>query len=136
VRACAGKTAGDGAVVRFPRFLGRCLGFLVLAATISAADRVAPPWEKPAAFGPLGQTLFREHCTVCHDIDKDQKSTRKIGPSLHHLFKNPRLPLSKARPNRDYVTVRIRYGGPLMPSFMTKIKDAQLAALLAYLESK
>lgn len=113
----------------------RPLWFLLLAVTASAADKNAPPWEKPAS-SSIGQSLFREHCTVCHDIDKDQKSTRKIGPSLHHLFKNPRLPLSKGKPSRNYVTVRIQYGGQVMPSFMKKIDDTQMAALLAYLESK
>jgi hypothetical protein len=52
------------------------------------------------------------------------------------LFKNPKLPLSKGRPNRGYVMVRIQYGGPVMPAFMKKIDNAQMAALLTYLESK
>jgi mono/diheme cytochrome c family protein len=84
----------------------------------------------------MGEALYRENCTVCHDIDKDQKATRKIGPSLNHLFKNPRLPLSKSRPSRDYVKVRIQYGGQIMPAFMKRMNDEQIAALLAYLESK
>jgi mono/diheme cytochrome c family protein len=99
-----------------------------------AAEQTAPPWEKPAA--RLGESLYRENCTVCHDIEKDQKATRKIGPSLNHLFKNPRLPLSKSRPSRDYVKIRIQYGGQVMPAFMKRMNDEQIAALLAYLESK
>jgi mono/diheme cytochrome c family protein len=114
----------------------RRLWFMLFAAAASAADRAAPPWEKPAAASLLGQSLFREQCTVCHDIDKDQKHTRKLGPSLNHLFKNPRLPLSKGKPSRNYVMVRIQYGGQVMPSFMNKMNDAQMEALLAYLESK
>ena len=113
-------------------------GLLMMTFTVTAwaADRAAPPWEKPADASRMGQTVFREYCTVCHDIDKDQKHTRKLGPSLNHLFNNPRLPLSKGRPRRNYVTVRIQYGGQVMPSFMNKINDAQLEALLEYLESK
>ena len=99
-----------------------------------AAQQTPPPWEKPTV--RLGESLYRENCTVCHDIDKDQKATRKIGPSLNHLFKNPRLPLSKSRPSRDYVKIRIQYGGQVMPAFMKRMNDEQLAALLAYLESK
>jgi mono/diheme cytochrome c family protein len=101
-----------------------------------AAEQTAPPWEKPGAQARMGESLYRENCTVCHDIDKDQKATRKIGPSLNHLFKNPKLPLSKGPPSRDYVKVRIQYGGQVMPAFMTRMNDEQIAALLAYLESK
>ena len=57
-------------------------------------------------------------------------------PRVHHLFKNPRLPLSKGQLSCEYVTVRIQYRGPVMPAFKQTIGDAQLAALLAYLESK
>jgi mono/diheme cytochrome c family protein len=114
----------------------RWVCFLSLALTIRAADKSAPPWEKPAEVSLAGQTVFRENCVVCHDIDKDLRSSRKIGPSLHHLFKNPKLPLSKGKPSRAYVVVRVQYGGPVMPPFLKRIDDAQLAALLAYLEAK
>lgn len=109
------------------------LCLLLCAGAVVAADKGAPPWERPSL---TGQSLFREHCTVCHDIDKDQKTTRKLGPSLNHLFKNPKLPLSKGKPNRAYVIVRIQYGGPVMPAFLKRMNDAQIATLIAYLESK
>ena len=112
------------------------LCFLWCAGALMADGRAAPPWEKPADTALVGGNLFREYCAVCHDVDRDQAGTRKIGPSLHHLFKNPKLPLSKGRPNRGYVMVRIHYGGPVMPAFMKKIDNAQMAALLTYLESK
>lgn len=108
--------------------------WLLFAGVALAADQSAPPWERQSPM--TGQGLFREYCTVCHDIDKDQKSTRKLGPSLHHLFKNAKLPLSKSKPTRVYVVVRIEYGGPVMPAFRTKMNEAQIAALVAYLESK
>lgn len=108
--------------------------FLCAGAAV-AAYNTAPPWEKSSSHF-TGQSLFREHCTVCHDVDKDQKSTRKIGPSLRHLLSDPARPLSKGRRSRAYVTVRIQYGGPLMPAFMKRMNDGEIAALLAYLESK
>jgi mono/diheme cytochrome c family protein len=114
----------------------RTMLILALPFLLSAAELPSPPWEKPGAITRLGESLYRENCTVCHDIDKEQKSTRKLGPSLNHLFKNPRLPLSKGRPSRDYVKVRIQYGGQVMPAFMKRLNDGQIAALLAYLESK
>ena len=110
------------------------LSLLLFAGTVMASDNGAPPWERLSP--PPGQSLFRENCAVCHDIDKDQKSTRKIGPSLNHLFKNPKLPLSRGKPNRAYVMVRIQYGGPVMPAFMKRMTDPQIAELLTYLESK
>jgi len=116
--------------------ISRIVLILVLASPLSAAELPSPPWERPGTVIRLGESLFRENCAVCHDIDKDQKSTRKLGPSLNHLFKNPRLPLSKGRPSREYVKVRIQYGGQVMPAFMKRINDEQIAALLAYLESK
>jgi mono/diheme cytochrome c family protein len=100
------------------------------------AEQATLPWEKPGSATRVGQSLYRENCAVCHDIDKDQKNTRKIGPSLNHLFKNPRLPLSKGRPSRDYVKVRIQSGGQVMPSFMKRMNEDQIAALLTYLESR
>jgi len=108
---------------------------LLCARAAMAGDQGAPPWERQSS-PAVGQSLFREYCTVCHDIDKDQKSTRKLGPSLNHLFKNPRLPLSKSKPTRAYVMVRIQYGGPVMPAFGKKMNEAQIAALIAYLESQ
>lgn len=106
----------------------------LLALVAGAVWAGTPPWEKAGA--PLGQKIYRENCAVCHDIDKDQKHTRKIGPSLNRLFKNSRLPLSKGRSSRGYVMVRVQYGGQIMPAFMKRIDDRQMAALLAYLDSQ
>ena len=65
----------------------------------------------------IGRDLYRENCAVCHDIEKDKAHSKKLGPSLNHLFKNPTLPMSRGKPNRAYVEVRIKFGGALMPAF-------------------
>ncbi len=106
----------------------------VLAASLSAADIQAPPWEKSRL--DIGRDLFRENCAVCHDIDKDQRHTRKLGPSLNHLFKNPKLPLSHAKPSPAYVVVRIKFGGALMPAFRTSMSDSEISTLVDYMASK
>ena len=93
----------------------RCVLALVLAAAAFAADRKAPPWEKRASWG---EDLFREHCTVCHDVNKPQ--SKKPGPSLHRLFKNEKLPLSGGKPSREYVVVKVKFGGQLMPPFIDR----------------
>jgi mono/diheme cytochrome c family protein len=105
-----------------------------LAASVLAADIKAPPWETPHLV--IGRDLYRENCAVCHDIDKDQRHTRKIGPSLNHLFKNPKLPLSHGKPNRQYVTVRIKFGGAIMPAFAKKLNDSEINTLVDYIASK
>lgn len=103
-------------------------------ACLSAAEIAPPPWEKSPLIA--GRDLFRENCAVCHDIDKDQAHTRKLGPSLNHLFKNAKLPLSHGTPNRPYVTVRIKFGGALMPAFRTQLSDSEIKTLIDYIASK
>jgi mono/diheme cytochrome c family protein len=103
-----------------------------LAASLSAAETVAPPWEQSRLI--VGRDLYRENCSVCHDIDKDQKHSRKLGPSLNHLFKNERLPLSHGKPSRQYVTVRIKFGGALMPAFK-QLSESDINVLLDYIAS-
>jgi mono/diheme cytochrome c family protein len=105
-----------------------------LTASVSAADIKPPPWETPHLV--IGRDLYRENCAVCHDIDKDQRHTRKLGPSLNHLFKNPKLPLSHGKPNRQYVAVRIKFGGAIMPAFAKRLNDSEINTLVDYIASK
>jgi mono/diheme cytochrome c family protein len=84
----------------------------------------------------IGRDLFRENCAVCHDIDKDKAHSRKIGPSLNHLFKNEKLPLSRGKPTQPYVAIRIKFGGALMPAFGKKLNEEQIATLVDYIASK
>ncbi|MGI8959185.1 MAG: c-type cytochrome [Bryobacteraceae bacterium] len=104
-----------------------------IAASLSAAHIKAPSWENSRV---VGRDLYRENCAVCHDIDKDKMHSRKFGPSLNHLFKNPRLPLSRGKPNRPYVTTRIKFGGALMPAFRNKLDDSKINTLMDYIASK
>lgn len=107
---------------------------LIVALQLSAGGTKSPFWEASPVVE--GRDLFRENCAVCHDIDKDQKHTRKFGPSLNHLFKNEKLPLSHGKPNRAYVIVRIKFGGALMPAFRNQLSDPEINTLIAYLASK
>ena len=112
----------------------RWLLLLTLASVLGAADTKRPPWEKSSLV--IGRDLFRENCAVCHDVDKDQKHSRKLGPSLNRLFKNERLPLSHGKPSRQYVIVRIKFGGVLMPAFAKRMNDSEIDTLIDYLASK
>jgi mono/diheme cytochrome c family protein len=90
------------------------------------------PWEKnrPQA----GQALYRENCVVCHEVDRAE--SKKLGPSFYQLFKREKMPLSNMKPNRQYLTVRVKFGGKLMPAFQKKLTDAQINSLIDYLESR
>ena len=114
--------------------LGSVALLLGIAATLSGAEIKAPPWD--ASHLSVGRDLFRENCAVCHDSDKDQQRTRKLGPSLNHLFKNERLPLSHGKPSRQYVVVRIKFGGALMPAFAKQLSQSEIDTLIDYLASK
>lgn len=107
--------------------------WVLAALALPAAERKPLPWEKNRH---LGQDLYREHCAVCHDLAKphDPKS-KKPGPSLHRLFQNEKLPLTGAKPSRDYVVVKIKFGGQIMPPFIKRMNDAEVNALVDYIEA-
>ncbi len=108
---------------------------LLLTAMLSpAAEIPSPPWDHNRLL--VGRALYRENCAVCHDIQRSQKQTHKIGPSLNHLFTNEKLPMSHGKPNRPYVVVRIKYGGGLMPAFARRLSQPEIDTLVDYLASK
>ena len=106
---------------------------LALAACIlpvmSAAD---PPWEKKHLL--VGQALYRENCVVCHTIDRPQ--SKKPGPSFYQLFKREKMPIASMKPNRDYIKVRVKFGGPLMPAFGKALTDPEIDTLIDYIASR
>jgi mono/diheme cytochrome c family protein len=104
------------------------------AVGLSAADMDSDAWNKSHLV--IGRDLYRENCAVCHDIDKDKAHSRKFGPSLNHLFKNERLPMSRGKPSRQYVVIRIKFGGPVMPAFGKKLNEDEINTLIDYIASK
>ena len=98
----------------------------------AAAGRTQPPWEKNHL--RVGQALYRENCVVCHDIDGFP--SKKPGPSFYQLFKREKMPISNAKPSREYITVRVKFGGPLMPAFRQWLTETQLETLIDYIASK
>ena len=90
------------------------------------------PWEKDQR--PAGQALYRENCVVCHDIDKAQ--SKKFGPSFYQLFKRDKMPIASVKPNRDYIKVRVKFGGAIMPAFRQWLTDREIDTLIDYIASK
>lgn len=106
-----------------------CLLLLLVAGSIAAGE---PPWEKHHL--DAGKMLYRENCVVCHDIDRQQ--SKKFGPSFYQLFKRDKMPLSSMKPNRDYIKIRVKFGGPLMPAFAKTLTDSEIDTLIDYIASK
>jgi mono/diheme cytochrome c family protein len=115
----------------------RLVLLLAMVITLTGAALAAKrelPWEKNHL--RVGQDLYRENCVVCHDIDKPQKDSKKLGPSFYELFKRTRMPIANQPPSRAYVLTRIRFGGSLMPAFQKKMTAAEMDTLLDYMESR
>lgn len=110
----------------------RCALALAFAALLSAADGRPIPWEKNHL--RIGQVLYRENCVVCHEIDRPQ--SKKLGPSFYHLFQRSQMPIAKMPPGREYIKVRVKFGGPLMPSFRRWLTDRDIDTLIDYIASK
>lgn len=110
----------------------RACGIVLAVAAAVAADRVSPPWEKDRL--RVGQALYRENCVVCHDIDKAQ--SKKMGPSFFRLFQRAKMPIANVKPSRDYIKVRVQFGGAIMPAFRQRLNAGQIETLMDYIASK
>ena len=97
----------------------------------SAGERPKIPWEKNPQ--RAGQALYRENCVVCHDIDIAQ--SKKLGPNFFQLFQRAKMPISNTKPNREYIKVRVKFGGPLMPAFRQSLNDREIETLIDYIAS-
>lgn len=114
-----------------------CVAGIVLGAfafLVSAADQKPLPWEKNRLRS--GQALYRANCVVCHDIDHPQSESKKFGPSFYQLFQHEKMPLASMKPSRDYIKVRIKFGGAIMPAFAKTLNDSEIEMLLDYMQSK
>lgn len=105
-----------------------------VASLLCGAEIAPPPWSHSRLL--IGRDLFRENCAVCHDIERDRTHSHKLGPSLNHLFKNERLPMSHGKPSRAYVVVRIKFGGALMPAFGKRLTQPEIDTLVDYIASR
>jgi mono/diheme cytochrome c family protein len=108
---------------------------LLLATAIGTCVAQAPrpaPWEKNRL--RIAQALYRENCVVCHDVD--QAASKKPGPSFYHLFQRDKMPMANMKPSREYIKVRVKFGGPLMPAFAKTLSDSEIDLIVDYLGTK
>ncbi len=110
----------------------RCVLLIALALPLIAiaAERKAPPWEKPLV---AGRQLYRDNCVVCHAIEADKPA--KLGPNLHRFFQNELTPLSKAEPSEAYLRIKIQFGGELMPPFVSRLSKRNIDQIVDYIRA-
>lgn len=77
-----------------------------------------------------GKEVF-EQCSVCHNVDTDEK---KMGPSLKGLFKRSKLANGKPV-NEANVLEQINNGGNGMPAYADILSTDDKANVLAYLKT-
>jgi mono/diheme cytochrome c family protein len=109
-----------------------CLLALVFTVALVPAERRSVPWEKNHL--AVGRALYRENCVVCHDIDRQQ--SKKLGPSFYQLFQRTQMPIAKMKPSREYIKVRVKFGGALMPAFRQWLSERDIETLIDYIASK
>ena len=77
-----------------------------------------------------GKEVF-EQCSVCHNVDSDEK---KMGPGLKGLYQKPKL--KNGKPVTDVnVGAIIKAGGNGMPAYEDMLSATELKDLLAYLKT-
>lgn len=64
--------------------------------------------------------LFKKKCAMCHAVDK-----KKVGPSLKNMNHDP-----------DALKTTIIDGRKMMPKFGKKLDNAEIDALVKYIQSK
>ena len=107
--------------------------FLVLLSWTSTfgADKKLPPWEKPVQ---QGRYLYLEHCSVCHEINKPE--SEKAGPVLHQVFEKEQMPFSGLPVSEEYIEIKMKVGGGIMPSFMTVLTEDEIDKIVAFMRTK
>ena len=102
-------------------------GLLCASLVMGAAGRQEKSGHGDAA---KGKEVF-EQCSVCHNVDTDEK---KMGPSLKGLFKRSKLPNGKPV-NDANVLEQINNGGNGMPAYADILSADDKANVLAYLKT-
>ena len=79
-----------------------------------------------------GKHLYTVRCAHCHE-DNDL-NLKKVPPDLHRLFRKATLP--GGAPATDAELNRVVLNGKgMMPGFVGRFSDEQMAALIAYLRT-
>jgi mono/diheme cytochrome c family protein len=102
-----------------------------MAAGAAGAEKKLPPWEKPVK---AGRYLYLEHCSVCHEINKPK--SEKFGPVMHRIFELEKMPFSGLPVSEEYIKIKMKIGGGIMPSFMTVLSDEEIDKIVIFMKTK
>src|SRR3954447_18556557 len=103
---------------------------LCVAGVLAALLMLNATQSKAAANAEKGQETF-EQCSVCHNVDNDEK---KMGPSLKGLFKHDKLKNGKKVTDAN-VKALINAGGNGMPAYADLLSDDEKNDVIAYLKT-
>jgi|SRR2546423_12703412 cytochrome c len=110
---------------RIVTFTGTCLFCASFA--VGAAG---PQGKTGHGDATKGKDVF-EQCSVCHNVDTDEK---KMGPSLKGLFKKSKLMNGKPV-TEENVLDQINTGGNGMPAYADILSADDKANVIAYLKT-
>ena len=79
-----------------------------------------------------GKHLYEVRCAHCHE-DNDL-ALKKVPPNLHAVFNSAKLPSGAPATDADVRHV-VLAGKGMMPAFNGRFDDAQMSALIAYLQT-
>ncbi len=100
---------------------------LALATLLTTGNAVA---ADKAGDAKKGKEVF-EQCSVCHNVDSDEK---KMGPALKGLYKKEKLKNGK-KVTDEAVKAIINAGGNGMPAYADMLSDDERKDLIAYLKT-
>lgn len=104
------------------------------SATPYARHDIAPRFADLSAEERTGEALYQKECAFCHAADGTARNW--IGSFLEPRPRALSDPQVRAVLNRERVEQAIRFGipGSSMPAWRDVLNDAQIAAILAYLQ--
>lgn len=108
-------------------FVSASSALAMAALLISGSPVVAADKAGDAA---KGKEVF-EQCSVCHNVDSDEK---KMGPALKGLYKKDKLKSGK-KVTDESVKALINAGGNGMPAYADMLSDEERRDLIAYLKT-
>ncbi len=105
------------------------LALAVTASIMQSGCHTAPALTQQES---AGKQLYLGRCAHCHE-DNDL-ALKKAPPDLHRLFGQPKPP-SGAPANDAEIRRVVLAGKGMMPAFVGRFNDEQMAALIAYLHT-
>jgi hypothetical protein len=130
----AGRKWLSAPIFDAPRFCHGLLAGALLAASVTGAygaEKKLPPWEKPVQ---AGRFLYREHCSVCHEINKPE--SKKLGPGLHRVFEMEKMPFSGLPVSEQFIGIKMKVGGGIMPAFFDVLSDDEIDKIIQFMKAK